>query len=548
MAYLALYRKYRPQSFDEIVGQKAVVTALRNQVKYNQLGHAYLFCGTRGTGKTSVARVFAKAVNCLEPKDGSPCNECELCRDAASGFNIIEIDAASNNGVENIRDLRDEVVYTPVKGRFKVYIIDEVHMLSPQAFNALLKTLEEPPEHVIFVLATTEPQKVMATILSRCQRYDFKRLSVDEIRERLAYVCAQEGIEADAEALSFIASSADGGMRDALSLLDQCRAYYVQEPITLGKVLEVLGAVDGRVLADMTSCLAQGDNMGLLMGVDDIFLDGRDPLQFVLSWNGYLRGVLLYRVLGAQADSYVTDAAEVRARMAEQAASLTREQLVFYIQELSKLANSLRFAQQRRIILETALISMAAGRSTGGEASALAARLDRLEARLSGPASMKLAANATAPTAASEPTAVPSQTPVFTAPSAGKAASAPAPTAAAAPAPATPSAASGAAAKAGSGWEAIKSQMISKYPPLSLLSGMTLEEGEEEGTLIIRGEKSLLSFVNGREDSNLRWMEGFIEQQTGKHYHVITAPVKAGEGGKTMQEIMGSFSASIDWK
>ncbi|MBQ7049268.1 MAG: DNA polymerase III subunit gamma/tau, partial [Firmicutes bacterium] len=222
MSYLALYRKYRPLTFSEMVGQKAVIQALQNQVKFGQLGHAYLFCGTRGTGKTSTAKVFARAVNCLNPVDGNPCNECELCREAESGFNLVEIDAASNNGVENIRDLREEVQYTPSKGKYKVYIIDEVHMLTQSAFNALLKTLEEPPEHVIFVLATTEPHKVLPTILSRCQRYDFKRITTGEIAEHLADVCAKEGIAADADALHYIAAIADGGMRDALSILDQC--------------------------------------------------------------------------------------------------------------------------------------------------------------------------------------------------------------------------------------------------------------------------------------------------------------------------------------
>ncbi len=560
MAYLALYRKYRPSTFDEIVGQKAVVTALRNQVKFGTVGHAYLFCGTRGTGKTSVARVFAKAVNCLDPKEGSPCNECELCREAASGFNIIEIDAASNNGVDNIRELRDEVVYTPVKGRYKVYIIDEVHMLSPSAFNALLKTLEEPPEHVIFILATTEPQKVMATILSRCQRYDFKRLTVEEIRSRLAYVCREEGIEAESDALAYMASYADGGMRDALSLLDQCRAYYTGEAITLEKVLDVLGAVDGTVLADMTASLARGDALGLLEGVDRIFLAGRDPLQFVLSWTGYLRGVLMYRVLGDEAESYVNEAENVRARMKEQGSSVTREQLIFFIQELSRLANSLRFAQQRRILLETGLISIASGLSSAEGSSALSARLDLLEQKLESlkamPAQASVAAQSAAPAQAraavssasgtqssgqasaprfsAEPAAVPAE-----APSAAKAH----------PGEAKASDKPEQALSGDLSWGAVKDRISQNYPPLSgFLSDMTLEEGEEAGTLVLRGEPFMMSFVRGKEDANLRWMEQFIQKETGKSYRILTgSPVKK-EGGKSMQEIVGSMGASIDWK
>ena len=211
MSHLALYRKYRPTTFDGVVGQDAVVTALRNQVKYGQLGHAYLFCGTRGTGKTSTAKIFARAVNCLHPVEGNPCNECELCKQAESGFNLIEIDAASNNGVDSMRNLREEVQYTPSKGKYKVYIIDEAHMLTTQAFNALLKTLEEPPEHVIFILATTEPQTILPTIVSRCQRYDFKRITAKEIAGRLRLVCEQEAIQISQDALHYIAVLASGG-------------------------------------------------------------------------------------------------------------------------------------------------------------------------------------------------------------------------------------------------------------------------------------------------------------------------------------------------
>ena len=305
MSYLALYRKYRPLTFSEMVGQKAVIQALQNQVKFGQLGHAYLFCGTRGTGKTSTAKVFARAVNCLNPVDGNPCNECELCREAESGFNLVEIDAASNNGVENIRDLREEVQYTPSKGKYKVYIIDEVHMLTQSAFNALLKTLEEPPEHVIFVLATTEPHKVLPTILSRCQRYDFKRITTDEIAEHLADVCEKEGIAADKDALHYIAAIADGGMRDALSILDQCHAYYMHDTITLDKVRDVLGAVDTQIFTQITDALVRQDAGVLLQAVDQVFSEGRDALQFLTAWNGYLRNVLVSRVLKDKASDLI---------------------------------------------------------------------------------------------------------------------------------------------------------------------------------------------------------------------------------------------------
>ena len=358
MSYLALYRKYRPSTFSEMVGQKAVIQALQNQVKFGQLGHAYLFCGTRGTGKTSTAKVFARAVNCLHPVDGNPCNECELCREAESGFNLVEIDAASNNGVENIRDLREEVQYTPSKGKYKVYIIDEVHMLTQSAFNALLKTLEEPPEHVIFVLATTEPHKVLSTILSRCQRYDFKRITTAEIGEHLVEVCDKEGILADKEALYYIAAIADGGMRDALSILDQCHAYYMHDYITLEKVRDVLGAVDTRIFTQMTDALIKQDAGMLLQTVDQVFAEGRDALQFVTAWNGYLRNVLVSCVLKDSGNNLIEADPEQLTRIQQQAKEINADQLTYYIEELAKLEGKLKSVTQKRVILEVGLIRL----------------------------------------------------------------------------------------------------------------------------------------------------------------------------------------------
>ena len=227
MSYTAMYRRFRPSRFEEVKGQDAIVTTLKNQIKADRIGHAYLFCGTRGTGKTSIAKLFAKSVNCEHPVDGSPCMECSSCRAIAAGasMNVIEIDAASNNGVDNIREIVDEVSYSPTEGKYKVYIIDEVHMLSINAFNALLKIMEEPPAHVIFILATTEVHKVPATIISRCQRFDFRRIRIEDIVSRLEYIASQENISLDNDAATLIAKISDGGMRDALSLLDQCIAY-----------------------------------------------------------------------------------------------------------------------------------------------------------------------------------------------------------------------------------------------------------------------------------------------------------------------------------
>ena len=271
MSYQALYRKWRPGVFEDVRGQEHIVKTLKNQIKLGRVGHAYLFCGTRGTGKTSVAKIFAKAVNCLNPKDGSPCGECPMCRSIQSqtSMNVIEIDAASNNGVDNIREIREEVEYSPTEGQYKVYIIDEVHMLSIGAFNALLKTLEEPPEYVIFILATTEAHKIPITILSRCQRYDFRRITIDTIADRLQELVDKEGLDVEEKALRYIARAADGSMRDALSLLDQCVAFYLNERLTYEHVLDILGAVDTSVFSRLLrNIMAQNVTDALKLAYD----------------------------------------------------------------------------------------------------------------------------------------------------------------------------------------------------------------------------------------------------------------------------------------
>lgn len=244
MSYTALYRKFRPSEFEDVKGQDHIVKTLRNQINAGRIGHAYLFCGTRGTGKTTIAKILAKAVNCEHPVDGSPCNECSICKSInnQTSMNVIEIDAASNNGVDNIREIVEEVQYSPTEGKYKVYIIDEVHMLSTGAFNALLKTLEEPPSYVIFILATTEAHKIPITILSRCQRYDFRRITIDTIATRLQELLDKEQVQAEEKAVRYVAKAGDGSMRDALSLLDRCIAFYLGETLTYDKVLEVLGA------------------------------------------------------------------------------------------------------------------------------------------------------------------------------------------------------------------------------------------------------------------------------------------------------------------
>ena len=272
MSYQALYRKWRPQVFADVKGQDHIVKTLQNQIGSGRIGHAYLFCGTRGTGKTTIAKIFAKAVNCEHPVDGSPCGECESCRSIASGrsMNVVEIDAASNNGVENIREIREQVQYPPTEGKYRVYIIDEVHMLSIGAFNALLKTLEEPPSYVIFILATTEVHKIPITILSRCQRYDFKRISLETIAGRLRQLTEAEHIETEDKALMYIAKAADGSLRDALSLLDQCVAFHYGKLLTYENALEVLGAVDSSVFSRMFNAVADGRTRDCITELEEI--------------------------------------------------------------------------------------------------------------------------------------------------------------------------------------------------------------------------------------------------------------------------------------
>lgn len=357
---MALYRKWRPDEFEEVKGQEHVVTTLKNQITHDRVGHAYLFCGTRGTGKTTVAKLFAKAVNCEHPlEDGSPCNECATCKaiQAGSSLNVIEIDAASNNGVDNIRDIREEVQYSPAEGKYKVYIIDEVHMLSIGAFNALLKTLEEPPSYVIFILATTEAHKIPITILSRCQRYDFRRISLETIYERLMELLGREGIEAEEKAVRYVAKAADGSMRDALSLLDQCIAFYLGQKLTYDKVLEVLGAVDIDVFNRLIVEIAKGQTMEALAIIEEIIWQGRELSQFVTDFTWYMRNLMMVKV-SDEVNDQLDISAENLAIMKQTAQELELNTLMRYIRVFSELSNQIRYATQKRVSLELAIIKL----------------------------------------------------------------------------------------------------------------------------------------------------------------------------------------------
>ena len=389
MSYQALYRKWRPSEFDEVKGQDHIVTTLKNQIQADRIGHAYLFCGTRGTGKTTVAKIFAKAVNCLHPIDGSPCNECEMCRaiNNQTSMNVIEIDAASNNGVDNIREIRDEVTYSPTEGKYKVYIIDEVHMLSIGAFNALLKTLEEPPSYVIFILATTESHKIPITILSRCQRYDFKRITIETIAGRLTDLIEREGLDVEEKAVNYIARAADGSMRDALSLLDQCVAFYLGERLTYDNVLEVLGAVDTSVFSRLLRLIDGGRFVEAVRLLEDVVIQGRELSQFVTDFIWYMRNLLLVQGSGDLED-ILDISSENLAALKEEAETIDNEKVMRYIRVFSELSGQVRYSSQKRVLIEVALVKLCQpsmeGRNTSleNQVAALAERLSIMERQL----------------------------------------------------------------------------------------------------------------------------------------------------------------------
>ena len=359
MSYTALYRKFRPSTFEDVKGQDHIVTTLKNQIRADRIGHAYLFCGTRGTGKTTIAKILARSVNCEHPVDGSPCNESPTCKAILAGVstNVIEIDAASNNGVDNIREIREEVAYRPTQGRYKVYIIDEVHMLSTGAFNALLKTLEEPPSYVIFILATTEANKIPVTILSRCQRYDFRRITIDTIAARLSELMEKEGVDVEEKAIRYVAKVGDGSMRDALSLLDQCIAFYLGQKLTYDKVLEVLGTVDTEIFSQMLRTILAGDVTGSIRTLETLLNCGKELGQFVTDFTWYLRNLLLVKSAD-ETEELLDVSTENLKLLKEESTMVDDETLIHYIRVLSELSGQLRYAAQKRVLVEVALVKL----------------------------------------------------------------------------------------------------------------------------------------------------------------------------------------------
>lgn len=384
MAYQALYRKWRPQTFEQVLGQTATVKTLRRQIEAGRIAHAYLFCGCRGTGKTTMAKLMSRAINCQNPKDGDPCGECEACR-AIMGettMDVLELDAASNNSVDNIRDLLEQVRYPAQIGRYKVYIIDEVHMLSTAAFNALLKTLEEPPAHVVFILATTEPQKLPATILSRVQRYDFGRIPSELMVNRMREALENMGIEAEEEALRMVARAAEGAMRDAFSILDMCVAGAENGRITAAQTRDMLGTSDREFLFDFFALLASRDECGVMRKVDDLMRSGREPQVFLRELSSHSRCLLTVKAIQKDAASILDVTEEDEARYRKQAENFSEARLLKMLDLFMRAESELRFASTPRIGLESAALH-ACEQNSGEDAGALLERIGELETKLS---------------------------------------------------------------------------------------------------------------------------------------------------------------------
>ena len=418
MSYQALYRAWRPDTFTEIVGQDAVTRTLKRQVMTGRVAHAYLFCGTRGTGKTTAAKVLSRAINCLNPRDGDPCGECEICRalKAETSMDVVEIDAASNNGVDEIRDLREKIKYPPAVTRYKVYIIDEVHMLSTGAFNALLKTLEEPPQHAVFILATTEPQRLPATILSRCQRFDFHRIPIDVIVERLMVVLGGIGRSASEEALMEIARAAEGAMRDALSLLDVCLSYTDGE-VSGQLARDVLGTAGRGAMFDFADALIDGDAGSALNQIDQVMRRGSDPQVFIRDTVAHLRGILLAGAVGDGLAELMEITPEDAARFAEQSKRIGPEALNRMLELFMRAEPDTKWASRPRTILELAAVR-ACHPEKEPDAS-VAERLERVEKLIeSGAAARPARAAAPEPKPAEKPVPKAGPTPADTPPQA----------------------------------------------------------------------------------------------------------------------------------
>lgn len=383
MAYQALYRKWRPQTFEEVLGQTATVRTLRRQIQTGRIAHAYLFCGCRGTGKTTMAKLMSRAINCLNPRNGDPCCECEVCRaiQSETTLDVVEYDAASNSRVEEIREILGQVPYPPQLAKYKVYIIDEVHMLSASAFNALLKTLEEPPSHIVFILATTEPQKLPATILSRVQRYDFGRIPISLMVERMKEALADMNITAEDEALHMVAAAAEGAMRDAFSILDMCVAGAEGGTITAEAVRDILGTSDKSFLFSFFDAIAHRDESAVMHRIDELIRSGRDPQTFLRELSGHTRSLLTVKVTGDEVVDLLDISPEDAARLREQAEAFSSERLLRMMDLFARAESDLRYSATPRIGLESAVLH-ACEQRVEEDSTALAERIGELEAQV----------------------------------------------------------------------------------------------------------------------------------------------------------------------
>lgn len=519
MSYTALYRKFRPDTFDEVKGQVPIVTTLRNQVKASRMSHAYLFCGTRGTGKTTIAKILAKAVNCESPVDGNPCGTCAMCQSIAAGtsMNVIEIDAASNNGVDNIREIVEEVRYSPTEGRYKVYIIDEVHMLSTGAFNALLKTLEEPPSYVIFILATTEAHKLPVTILSRCQRYDFSRITVDEITERLTDLVGREGVQAEEKALRYVARAADGAMRDALSLLDRCIAFYPGELLTYDNVLEVLGTVDTEVFGKLLRAIRSGDVGSAMRVLDDTVMRGRDLAQFVVDFTWYLRNLLLAKSVEFP-EEFLDVTGDQLPAVLEEANATEAETLVRYINVCSDLTNRIRYAGAKRVMIEVTLIRLCRP-ETETDYSGLLDRVRHLEEQLANGVVVQQGVGA-APAAAA---------PVVSEPEPVQAAELPK--------------ALGEEIKAvAEKWSSI---VNSASGPLKIYLTTAKPSVDESGTRLILVYKDEFDMSAMQSGTHIETLQNLIGKQTGKQVEITVELAKKGRGNLAAYPDLSELKAKV---
>ena len=513
--YQALYRKWRPRTFSDVSGQETVTAALKNELKTGRLSHAYLFTGCRGTGKTTCAKILAKAVNCQSPVDGDPCNECAICRGIDDGtiLDVTEIDAASNNGVDSIRDLRDEVAFTPVSGTDRVYIIDEVHMLSAGAFNALLKTLEEPPAHVIFILATTEVHKLPATILSRCQRFDFGRIRPEEIAARLTYVAGEEGLTVTNDAAMLLARLADGALRDGLSLLDQCAS--VAQHIDMDTVTAVTGMAGQDTLAKLTDCVAAQDAPAALALVDTLYRSAKDMERLCAEWVSYLRNLMVLNSVSEVGELVVATPDELSAMRAE-AQKLGLPTILHMMEVLQGTLDRLKGGVSRRVEMEMAVLRLCDPKLDDTK-TALLHRIEVLENALKNGVATG-ASRTSPPTAPIEPAAEPA--PVIPAPEAIPAPIDAPPVPEADVMPAIPSPTAPIPAPAGErpfdAWVEVLDYMRNTCPPLfGILDGTTALL--KDGSLVICVENPLLAQLL-KEGGNKQQLQNAIQHVTGQTF------------------------------